>query len=677
MSSKRPPSTTTSPAAGPSPIELLMRLPLRKERVWEGGPGRLPIWIKEPGMERPVRPWFGAWVCGQPRFAFTNQGSDNENWTPDLILDAFLEFALDKRKAGYRPGRLDVGEPAIADHLSRALANTGIEVRLTDQLDALGSFLSELDAHFRKEDPRPGSLDAHGVTVERMRSFAAAAKSYFEAAPWERLHSDEDLIVIESPKPPRGLGLCTVLGSAGLEYGLGFFSSRKAFETDAILEVDEEGLPVHAAWSLTYENLAELPMRDADLWEKEDFPVASWNAYPLVACVGPGRTVQRPNAAVLGFLEALLLTIIEATEDELDSGRWTKTVRTFGGDVTITLALPDLLKERSGRQLGLSLDRRAMERMMAEVHRFASGGEFDSIDDLNTAVQKRFIGRPMDEIPSTAATPAEKAQDLCYQAYDARGRLRMRLARQALAIDPDCAEAFVILAERAAEPARARDLYAKGVEAGGRAIAKLADGGDPAGIPYWGDLQTRPYMRAKFGLADSLDELGDKEGAVEQFNDLLRLNPNDNQGVRYEVLPLLIGLGRDEAARVLLDAYEDDAAALWPYARALLAYRESGDTLEARHHLVKAIASNPHLWKMIVAPEKITGGVPDTYAFGDRDEAVVYTAYLLPVWKDTPGALEWLKEAARKIAGRMPPPGRGRPISGGPKRKKKGGHKRR
>src|SRR6202011_4309883 len=96
-----------------------------------------------------------------------------------------------------------------------------------------------------------------------------------------------------------------------------------------------------------------------------------------------------------------------------------------------------------------------------------------------------------------------------YQAWDAHGAQRARLARQALHISPDCADAYVLLAQATAQtPQDARDLYLKGVHAGQRAIGPH-DFNDLVGH-FWAVLETRPYMRARAGLAQVLWVLDDK-----------------------------------------------------------------------------------------------------------------------------------------------------------------------
>ena len=126
--------------------------------------------------------------------------------------------------------------------------------------------------------------------------------------------------------------------------------------------------------------------------------------------------------------------------------------------------------------------------------------------------------------------PTGKAQDVMYEAWEqTSSRSRIALARKALGISPLCADAYVLLAEEAARSLEeARDHYAKGVEAGELALG-------PEGFAeyegeFWGFLETRPYMRARLGLALTLLKLGDEDGAIGHFRDMLRLNPNENRG---------------------------------------------------------------------------------------------------------------------------------------------------
>ena len=63
---------------------------------------------------------------------------------------------------------------------------------------------------------------------------------------------------------------------------------------------------------------------------------------------------------------------------------------------------------------------------------------------------------------------------------------------------------------------------------------------------FWSLLETRPYMRAREGLASKLWTMGRRDEAIKHLQDMLRLNPGDNQGVRYTLAGWLLAEGRDE-----------------------------------------------------------------------------------------------------------------------------------
>ena len=121
-----------------------------------------------------------------------------------------------------------------------------------------------------------------------------------------------------------------------------------------------------------------------------------------------------------------------------------------------------------------------MERLTAEVERFTQGSLFESLEEANAALRERFSG-PIDDLPSTATTLLEKAQDLMYRAFEARGRRRIQLARKALELSADCADAYVLLAEEShASRGRPRALRAgRGRRRAGAGPRRVHAGGRP------------------------------------------------------------------------------------------------------------------------------------------------------------------------------------------------------
>lgn len=240
-----------------------------------------------------------------------------------------------------------------------------------------------------------------------------------------------------------------------------------------------------------------------------------------------------------------------------------------------------------------------------------------------------------------ASTPAHRAQDLIYEAWDIPSpSRRQEMAREALALWPDCADAYVLLAEAEEDLAVKLAFLKQGVAAGERALGPATfqeDAGD-----FWGLLETRPYMRARAGLASCLWKLGRREEAVAHLQDMLRLNPGDNQGLRYALASHLAELGQDDALAGLLRSYEDDASSMWDYTRALLAFRQGGDSPEAREQLNEARQSNPHVPDLLLRLRRMPRALPGSYSFGTREEAILYVAEGRAAWDSTPDALDWL-----------------------------------
>jgi tetratricopeptide (TPR) repeat protein len=244
-------------------------------------------------------------------------------------------------------------------------------------------------------------------------------------------------------------------------------------------------------------------------------------------------------------------------------------------------------------------------------------------------------------------TPLTQAQGIMYRAFEERDETRrLQLAKEALAVCPDCADAYVLLAEHAHSRKEALALYEQGVAAGERALGPEAFQRDVG--HFWGILETRPYMRARLGLVHSLWTAGRREEAVQHLQDMLRLNPGDNQGVRYTLAGFLLFLDRDDDLAHLLQQYPDEGSAAWAYTKALLAFRQHGDTQGARDLLKTAKKTNKHVPAYLLGRKFPPNEQPNSYSPGDENEALEYIGSFLAGWKSTPGAIAWLRSNHQK-----------------------------
>lgn len=124
---------------------------------------------------------------------------------------------------------------------------------------------------------------------------------------------------------------------------------------------------------------------------------------------------------------------------------------------------------------------------------------------------------------------------------------------------------------------------------------------------------------------------------------MLRLNPNDNQGIRYLLLDCLLFVGRDDEAAALIKAYDEDGSAAWSWSRALLAFRRGGDYAESRNALSRARHDNKYVAPLLLGDAKMPRRLPDFMSRGGKDQAVAYVHGAAPAWAAAPGALDWLR----------------------------------
>jgi tetratricopeptide (TPR) repeat protein len=628
------------PPSSPLVIDRFRRLPRRSDEVWQGGVVKARAWIEEPDG-RVVRPWAAFWVSLST--GMMNVQLADTNAVPDvsLPLQALAELGLKFAKC--RPARLEVADEALGAQLVAALRDPELSVSVRADLPDVDRAAREMERASSDAPAPPDALDAPGVTVERMRAFAAAAHDFYQAAPWQHL-SDADLIHVEAPAVTPGLRYTTVLGAGSTTVGLGFFERLEDFEATQA-SAESETLEPGGTWAVFYGTIDEIPFGDVDLWEAHQLPVAGPAAYPVASWLDPDGELRRPGAEDLAYLEAILLALARSTEAEMDRGRWSHDVESHDGPRTVTLALPELLvpldaapPPRPGPP-----DRRALERLTLEVERFAQQSTFESLDEINAALSERFAG-PIHDLPSTATTPLEQAQEMIYRAFEARGRRRLLLARKALELSADCADAYVVLAEESRSLDEARALYEQGRAAGERALGPDTFAREAG--RFWGIVSTRPYMRARFGLAQCLEDLDRREEAIDHYRELIRLDPDDHLGARYSLLAALLLGGRDDEAAALIDQFDDEPSAFWCYGRALSVFRREGDSRTARECLREALRSNRHVPPLLADDREWPGPVPTTYTPGSREEALICADDLVEAWQATPDATRWLRAHA-------------------------------
>jgi tetratricopeptide (TPR) repeat protein len=245
--------------------------------------------------------------------------------------------------------------------------------------------------------------------------------------------------------------------------------------------------------------------------------------------------------------------------------------------------------------------------------------------------------------------PPDRAQDLFYEAMEAPSEAEeLKLLEKALKLDAGNVDVLLaLLRYETFSPAEEIQFLQNLVQLaemrlGPKAFKEFAGA-------FWGFHETRPYMRARERLAEALRHAGRHDEAIAEWNAMLELNPGDNQGVRYLLLPALLTLNRLEAARKLFEQYPGDLEfnAVFAWGRVLERFLAE-DLPGAVAALAAARKQNPHLQVYVKGHRQIPKTMPEAYAPGSKEEAVCYAEVVRAAWEKHPAALKWLEAQKMK-----------------------------
>jgi len=236
--------------------------------------------------------------------------------------------------------------------------------------------------------------------------------------------------------------------------------------------------------------------------------------------------------------------------------------------------------------------------------------------------------------------PWHQAQEIAYAGWEKKSaRGRAFAAQKALKISPDAPDAYLLLAHDAPSWSEALDLEEKAVTAAGRLL-----GADPfERFPeFWGPAITRPYMRARYAAGFASWKLGKAAEARREYEELLRLNPGDNQGARYLLVAFSLETGELGQAQQVISRYSPDNLCHWPYNMRLLHFRRRGDDPAARDLHRQALRANPFVPGLLLSRMTVDSWELDFITPGEVNEAIEYVHLYRQAWSRIAGALEWL-----------------------------------
>jgi tetratricopeptide (TPR) repeat protein len=245
---------------------------------------------------------------------------------------------------------------------------------------------------------------------------------------------------------------------------------------------------------------------------------------------------------------------------------------------------------------------------------------------------------------------ADKASDLFFEALDYADEGDLSKARQllrkAIEIFPEHIDTIAHLGMMSSNNRESIKLSEKAFQIGWELISGKLD--DKSKIE-WGWTENRPFLRACHTKGLNLLKENRVDEAIKLLNQMIKWNPNDNQGVRDLLADIYTIHKMSEEMIDLSKKYPDSYDPSINFGLALAFFRKS-NRKEADKALKQAIRNFPICGKILLEdkPKKPKSEMPGYITMGGEDQAYEFWEGQREAWKEKE-LQEWVKEAFKAI----------------------------
>lgn len=232
---------------------------------------------------------------------------------------------------------------------------------------------------------------------------------------------------------------------------------------------------------------------------------------------------------------------------------------------------------------------RETEKIFKDFNKYIEGKEFDSEEEVQKELAA-FMENYNKGLDSNVKSAKKSADDYLDMAYNATSRDKaIEYAKKALKLDRDLVDARLLILQFEDDLESVKKQLEDLIKGETKRLEKEGYFTDDVGS-FWGIIETRPYMRARDAYIEVLVEMGKVKKAVSECEDIIRLNENDNMGVRYQLMALYAYLEDADAAKGLYSKFKDDSySMLFPMA---VMHYKMDDLGKAGSTLKKIIKNN-------------------------------------------------------------------------------------
>lgn len=162
----------------------------------------------------------------------------------------------------------------------------------------------------------------------------------------------------------------------------------------------------------------------------------------------------------------------------------------------------------------------------------------------------------------------------------------------------------------------------------------------------WAYLDNRPFLRLLAGYAEFIYATKSISKAIPLYEEILSLNPNDNQGIRYILATTYLKINQPELVVELASHYPEEIGPDLAMGNVLALFK-LGNISKAKAYLKKNKKYQLHVIKELLKPDhpQPVGLEYDMVQVGGEHEAWFYWRDQGSFWQATPGAIDILRNS--------------------------------
>lgn len=241
-------------------------------------------------------------------------------------------------------------------------------------------------------------------------------------------------------------------------------------------------------------------------------------------------------------------------------------------------------------------------------------------DELNERLQE-FVEKYNNGEINYENIAMDQAYELLEEAENTKSKKKaIKLAEEAYEICPDCFDAVIFRASLEDNQTKREELLNEGLEFEKDRLTEEGYFEEGNIGKFYGIFETRPYIRGLSCKVYNLNAQGKIKLAMEVCKEILRLNENDNTGIRY-LLAAIYAYFEDE--KELLSLYEkypeESLSMLFPL---LALYYKMEKYEKAKEYLLKINKNNKNFIKLFKGTFEENEDIPSGYYSSDGSSEV-------------------------------------------------------